>query len=539
MSLFGLFDIGRSALMASQTGIAVTSNNIANVNTPGYSRQEVILEIANPVASGRGFIGRGVTVSGIRRNYDGFLQMQLLGQEQNRGRSYALNRSLGEIEGILNDQNGLGLSESLQDFFNAWQDVATNPEGIPQRDALIYRARSLINAAKQIEERITSTIKNINKSIDDVVNKVNELSGRIAQLNERIAGIESGLSSEKALDLRDQRDKLLRELSELVDFSYYEDRNGSVSITVGMRNLVSGTSVNAMSSVTLNDGAKKIMLDGIDITERIQRGELGGLIAAKDEIGTKTLYSMRRLIASITKEVNLIHRSGYGLDGSTGNDFFNPLTLSTTDGSSGADITSATITDYSSLTLDEYEITFDGSGNYYVRDNQTGTVVSTGAYVSGNPISFDGIEVTITGAVTPDDRFSVSPLTNAIKNLGLAISDPEKIAASSSSSGIPGDGSNAVNMVNLGSSQVGNLGDTFMDYYRGIVTVTGTLSRAASDSLTFDENLLSEIQSRRDSVSGVSLDEEAINLIRYQRSFEAAAKMISVTDELLDIVMKL
>jgi len=147
--------------------------------------------------------------------------------------------------------------------------------------------------------------------------------------------------------------------------------------------------------------------------------------------------------------------------------------------------------------------------------------------------------VTITGAVTPDDRFSVSPLTNAIKNLGLAISDPEKIAASSSSSGIPGDGSNAVNMVNLGSSQVGNLGDTFMDYYRGIVTVTGTLSRAASDSLTFDENLLSEIQSRRDSVSGVSLDEEAINLIRYQRSFEAAAKMISVTDELLDIVMKL
>lgn len=539
MSLFGLFDIGRSALMASQTGIAVTSNNIANVNTPGYSRQEVILEIANPVASGRGFIGRGVTVSGIRRNYDGFLQMQLLGQEQNRGRSYALNRSLGEIEGILNDQNGLGFSESLQDFFNAWQDVATNPEGIPQRDALIYRARSLINAAKQIEERITSTIKNINKSIDDVVNKVNELSGRIAQLNERIAGIESGLSSEKALDLRDQRDKLLRELSELVDFSYYEDRNGSVSITVGMRNLVSGTSVNAMSSVTLNDGAKKIMLDGIDITERIQRGELGGLIAAKDEIGTKTLYSMRRLIASITKEVNLIHRSGYGLDGSTGNDFFNPLTLSTTDGSSGADITSATITDYSSLTLDEYEITFDGSGNYYVRDNQTGTVVSTGAYVSGNPISFDGIEVTITGAVTPNDRFSVSPLTNAIKNLGLAISDPEKIAASSSSSGIPGDGSNAVNMVNLGSSQVGNLGDTFMDYYRGIVTVTGTLSRAASDSLTFDENLLSEIQSRRDSVSGVSLDEEAINLIRYQRSFEAAAKMISVTDELLDIVMKL
>ena len=539
MSLFGLFDIGRSALMASQTGIAVTSNNIANVNTPGYSRQEVILEIANPVASGRGFIGRGVTVSGIRRNYDGFLQMQLLGQEQNRGRSYALNRSLGEIEGILNDQNGLGFSESLQDFFNAWQDVATNPEGIPQRDALIYRARSLINAAKQIEERITSTIKNINKSIDDVVNKVNELSGRIAQLNERIAGIESGLSSEKALDLRDQRDKLLRELSELVDFSYYEDRNGSVSITVGMRNLVSGTSVNAMSSVTLNDGAKKIMLDGIDITERIQRGELGGLIAAKDEIGTKTLYSMRRLIASITKEVNLIHRSGYGLDGSTGNDFFNPLTLSTTDGSSGADITSSTITDYSSLTLDEYEITFDGSGNYYVRDNQTGTVVSTGAYVSGNPISFDGIEVTITGAVTPNDRFSVSPLTNAIKNLGLAISDPEKIAASSSSSGIPGDGSNAVNMVNLGSSQVGNLGDTFMDYYRGIVTVTGTLSRAASDSLTFDENLLSEIQSRRDSVSGVSLDEEAINLIRYQRSFEAAAKMISVTDELLDIVMKL
>lgn len=539
MSLFGLFDIGRSALLASQTGIAVTSNNIANVNTPGYSRQEVILEIANPVSSGRGFIGRGVTVAGIRRSYDNFIQMQLLGQQQNRGRSQAINNALSEIEGVLNDQGGLGLSQSIQEFFNAWQEVSTNPEGIPQRESLLYRTRQFINASRQIEQRITSTLNNIDNTIDDTVNRVNELAKKIATLNERIVQIESGLNAEKAFDLRDQRDGMLRELSDLVDFSYREDNNGSITITVGMRDLVSGTTANSLSSAVTGNSERKIIIDGIDITGRIQRGQLGGLLAVQGEIETRALYSLRRLIASITKEVNLLHRSGYGLDGSSGNDFFNPLSLSTTDNSTGADITSATITNLASLTLDEYDITFDSSNNYYVTDRQTGSVVSTGAYVSGNPISFDGIEITITGAVTSNDRFSISPLKNAIKNFGLAISNPEKIAASSSLSGIPGDNGNALNIYNLGSIAIGDIGDTFMDYYRSIVTVTGTMSRSASDSLTFDEKLLSEIQSRRDSISGVSLDEEAINLIRYQRSFEAAAKMIKVTDELLEMVMNL
>lgn len=539
MSLFGLFDIGRSALLASQTGIAVTSNNIANVNTPGYSRQEVILEIANPVSSGRGFIGRGVTVAGIRRSYDNFIQMQLLGQQQNRGRSQAINNALSEIEGVLNDQGGLGLSQSIQEFFNAWQEVSTNPEGIPQRESLLYRTRQFINASRQIEQRITSTLNNIDNTIDDTVNRVNELAKKIATLNERIVQIESGLNAEKAFDLRDQRDGMLRELSDLVDFSYREDDNGSITITVGMRDLVSGTTANSLSSAVTGNSERKIIIDGIDITGRIQRGQLGGLLAVRGDIETRALYSLRRLIASITKEVNLLHRSGYGLDGSSGNDFFYPLSLSTTDNSTGADITSATITNLASLTLDEYDITFDSSNNYYVTDRQTGSVVSTGAYVSGNPISFDGIEITITGAVTSNDRFSISPLKNAIKNFGLAISNPEKIAASSSLSGIPGDNGNALNIYNLGSIAIGDIGDTFMDYYRSIVTVTGTMSRSASDSLTFDENLLSEIQSRRDSISGVSLDEEAINLIRYQRSFEAAAKMIKVTDELLEMVMNL
>ncbi len=539
MSLFGLFDIGRSALLASQTGIAVTSNNIANVNTPGYSRQEVILSIANPVSSGRGFIGRGVTVSGIRRTYDNFIQMQLLGQQQNRGRSSAINVSLSEIEGVLNDQGGLGLSQSIQDFFNAWQEVSTNPEGIPQRYSLIYKTEQLINNAKGIEQRITSTLKNIDNSVDYIVQKINELAEKIASLNERIIQVESGIDTEKALDLRDQRDILLKDLSDLVDFSYREDENGSLTITIGMRNLVSGTSINRITSATTSDSGRRIILDGIDITGRIQKGQLGGLLAVRGDIESKTLYSLRRLIASIVKEVNLLHNSGYGLDGTTGNDFFTPPSLSISDSSLGADITSATISNLSLLTLDEYDITFDSSNNYYVTDKQTGSVVATGPYVSGNPISFDGIDITITGTVNSTDRFSISPLTGAIKNLGLAISDPEKIAASSSLTGLPGDNSNALSIYNLSTTTINDLGDSFMDYYRGIVTVTGTMSRAASDSLTFDENLLSEIQSRRDSISGVSLDEEAINLIRYQRSFEAAAKMIKVTDELLDMIMNL
>ena len=539
MHLFGLFDIGKSTMLASQAALSVVSNNIANVNTPGFSRQEAILEFSTPSPVQGGFAGTGVTVSGIKRNYDGFIQSQLLGQYQNQGRSSALNEAFSQIEQIFNDSAGAGLSGPLSEFVNAWQDVSSNPSGQTQRTELLQKANNLVIAAKRIESGITDNLSNIDKQIGDVVDQINSIASQIAGLNDKIVQAESGQDSGAANDLRDQRGNLLNQLGGLTEFSSYEEKDGSVNISIGMRNLVDKDKATTLTATANQDGDREIYLDGIDITSRIQKGQLGGLISARDTIETNQLKGIRKLMASLIKEVNLLHEKGYGLDGTTGNDFFMPLQLSTKDSSSGADMT-ASVTDMSQLTLDEYNVTFDTAGNYHVLDKDKGMEVTSGTYVSGNPITFDGMQINITGSVTVNDKFSVSPITDAIKKSGTAVSDIKKIAAAGSAATLPGDNTNALNIAELFDNSVTNLGGTtFADFYARLVSGTGSLSRASSDSLKFDRNLLNDLNTRRESVSGVSLDEEAANLIKFQRSFEAGARMIQITDDLLQTLLNL
>jgi flagellar hook-associated protein 1 FlgK len=308
---------------------------------------------------------------------------------------------------------------------------------------------------------------------------------------------------------------------------------------VGSRNLVSGVNVNQMTQRLNAEGDQEFALDGINITANITKGQLGGYVSAREDIISSPLADVRKMIASVVKEVNLVHQAGFGLDGSTGNDFFSGLQVSNKDFSAGADITAASITNLSQVTLDEYNITFDAGNNYFVHNAQNGALVTSGAFSSGNPIAFDGMQVTISGAVTASDRFFVSPLTDAVRNLSTNVSDYRKIAAASTAAGVPGDGTNAMAIGSLTDSTTTDLGDSFNNFYRTIVSYTGTASRAASDSLAFENNLSDELNKRRDAVSGVSLDEEAINLLRFQRSFEAGARMIKVTDELMQTIMNL
>ncbi|MGQ9569769.1 MAG: flagellar hook-associated protein FlgK [Thermodesulfovibrionales bacterium] len=538
MALQDLFGIAKSTIFASQTALTVTSHNISNVNTPGFTRREAIFAV-NPVSLSGNLLGSGVTVTGIKRYYDQFIQTQLLGQYQNYGKSSALNQTLSQIEQIFNEVKNIGLATPLMDFFNAWQDVATNPEGFVQRSVLLQKADSLVLAVKRMERGIEENLESINENIDNTAERINSIASEIATINGKITKVEAGSQAGSAHDLRDQRDVLMNELATLADFSFYEDENGSVTIMVGMGNLVSGETLSRISTRINEEGDKDIYLDGINITENISKGQLGGFISVRDTIRTSSLSGLRRLTASLIQEINILHRTGYGLDGTTENDFFAPLQLSVRDFSSGADMT-ASITDLSQLTLDEYSIQFDSASNYYIYNNQTGLLVTSGTYISGNPIDFDGIRVIITGTVTSDDEFSVSPLTDVIKNFEVAITNQQKIAAASSDTSLPGDNSNVLLIAQLFENTISNLSDTtFFDYYEGLVSTVGTMSRSASDSFTFDENLLSELNTKRESLSGVSLDEEAANLIRFQRSFEAGAKMIQVTDELFQTIIEL
>jgi flagellar hook-associated protein 1 FlgK len=542
MSLLGLFDIGKSAVFASQIALNVVSNNIANINTPGYSRQEAILEVANPVQIKGDFIGRGVGDVEIRRHYDRFIHLQILGQSQSYGRSYALDQGLSHVEQIFNEAKDIGLLNPLNDYLNAWQEVATYPEGQPQRVTLLQKAEALVNTAKQMERDVLETLQNINDNIENIVSDINSILSNISTLNEKVAQLEAGLSREQSSYFRDERDKLLNELAELMDYTWYEDDNGYITILFKGKTLVNSEQAFEFSTQVDLNGDKNVIFSGQNMTSKFEKGQLGGFIDVRDDIKTNVLHSLRKLIASIVKETNILHRSGYGLDGSTDNNFFDDLQIYTQDYSSGGYITSASITDPSALTLDEYDIIFDTDTSYNVYNHQTGQLVTSGSYTPPGPaiISFEGIEVTIEGTPVTNDSFFISPLTGVIGDFGVAINDTQKIAAASSDLNLPGDNTKALEIAQLAQTEISNLdGATFENYYSSIVSTVGILSKAASDSLTYDDNLLYELQKKREDISGVSLDEEATNLLRYQRAFEAGAKILKVTDELLEVVINL
>lgn len=462
MSLMNLLNIGKSAVFANQAAINVTGNNIANVNTPGYTRQEAILRIATPIVPvAGGYLGIGVSVSSIERRYDRFISGQLLGQEQNYGKSSTMNQVLGQVEQVFNGNGGAGLSSALNAFFDAWQSLSTNPGDTAQRTVLISDANNFVAAAKQMESSILGTLKEINKAVSDAAGQVNSIATDIARLNGRIVQIESGGGTAKANDLRDARDQLVTQLSGLVDIGTLEDKNGSLTVTLGMRNLVDRETGNPVTAIKNAAGDAGLSLDGVDVTSRITKGSVGGLLASRDAVASGPLADLRRLAAAITNEMNPLHSDGVGLDGTTGNNFFTPLS---------------------------------------------------------------------------------PPLTeaDAISNLGVAVTDPRKIAAASDPAAVPGDNTNALRIAGLADAAVSSLGGaTFSGYYSGLVTDVGKLARNASDLSQFDANMRSELQNRRDSASGVSLDEEATNLIAFQRAYEAGAKIIRITDELLQTVLKL
>ncbi len=540
--LNNILNIAQSALFASQASLNTTSDNISNVNTPGYDVETTQLEPidyvdlsgSNPGSDSPG----GVTVAGIQRQYSSFLQSQIYTTQQSMSGADASSTTLGQIEQAFNETGQTGLSTYFNNFVNDWQQVASNPSDSAGRTVLLGDAQSLVSAAKNSQGAVMDAIKQANDTISGTVQTVNSIATSIAQLNGQIAAAQGNTTGSLA-QLQDQRDNLMNQLSQSISFSYYTDSTGQVTIISGMGNLVSGSQANALSTKQDANGDYQLYLGGTNITSNITGGTLGGLISARSQAETQGLEPLNRFVAALTQQVNITQEQGYGLDGSTGTPFFSPLTL-TTSATSSASIT-ASVTNESQLTLDQYSISIDGSGNYNVHDTQTGQLVASGAYTSGGAINFNGIQAAITGAPAAGDTFTIDPLKNAVSNFQVALTDGSQVAAASSSSGLPGDNSNALAMVStLNTAQVSGLGgQTLMGYYQGIVSTTGTASASASDSQTFESNLLDQLNQQQDSVSGVNIDEESVNLIKYQQAYQAAAKLVETTSELFQTLMNI
>jgi flagellar hook-associated protein FlgK len=567
-----VLNIAKDALLSQQYAIDVTGHNIANVHTEGYSRQRIDLETKDPSVYAGLLFGRGVDIGSITRVADSFIEARMSERESDTASLEAAENYMAVMEGIFNETSENGLSAHMAAFWNAWHDLSNNPSGDSERAMLHERSVMLAEAFNALRTNLDEFVIDLNRSIVSSVEKINEITGTIADVNNQIVGMEV---EKVANDLRDKRTTLLNELSQYVDNKRFEQDNGAITVIVGKGQvLVLGSESYDMSV----DGAGlKLEASGdstVDLTDSIKGGKLGGWLDMRDEIIPKYQADLDALAKSFIGEVNKIHSQGVGLS------FFD----SAITGTYATDATGQLNTlDFGNEIDDTKDLTIwvnDNNGTADPIDDVLNSVLVT--FAAGdtitdlvNQINAAGIGITASGitelTLTPDSAdytygFS-DDNSNILVALGIntffqgddatsiavnsVIANTDNIAAAkvdATGDFAVGDNSNALDMADLqyievsiqrwtysrGSSPTSQVvSSTLEDYYHTLVSSIGIKSESIMRGKEFSQSILDKLTEVRNSISGVSLDEEMTNLIKFQHAYTAAAKLISVSDELL------
>ncbi len=543
MGLTAIFDIGKSGVLSYQKALEVVSHNIANAATEGYTRQDVIFQnMPSGVTSARGVSGRGVSLADIRRMYDAFLELQLKTESSRLAYWNVLQKGLVRVENIFNDASDVALSNTINDFFNAWQELSQNPAGTAERSLLLAKAEYLADRINISYKSLIDERQELYVDSQNLVAEINKYLDQINELNEKIA------ASPGALDTKDLRENLVKKLNDIVQISYFEDISGRYTILLGGMPLVDGGKVYYLNVKLDSNQNMQFNLESIsttiDVTSLIQGGKLKADKDLRDTLIPNYMNKLNMFVFDFTEAMNQVHRQGYGLDGSTGENFFNKLYDIDIDAGSFGDIIYK-MTDTNTYTYDEYRIQFDGT-NWAVTDNTTGssftpTVTSwtegTDTYYK---LSFNDMEITLKNPSNNLD-FTFQIKANTAIYFGVSITDTDKIAAAGKNpltvSG-PMDNENARAIYGLLDDKI--IGSSKpIDYYRTIVSEIGVYSSSTQTQKSFQEALVEEIKKLRQDASGVSLDEEAVNLIKFQKMYEASARVIRVADEILSTIFEM
>ena len=574
-----VLSIAKDALAAQQYGINVAGHNIANVNTPGYSRQSPVLEAKQPELYGGVLLGRGVDTTQVLRVSDQVIESRLMQEKSDMFSFKEMESYMQVFEGLFNESSESSLSSLIGDFWNLWHDLANNPSGTPERVALYEHSVLLSQQFNDLDGELSQLNTDLTNALGGGIEKINEITADIARLNNEIAGLEiDGIAN----DLRDQRNTLASELAEYIDMKIFEQSNGSYTI-VSAKGCVL---VNQNESYDLEMNGAAVEWHGsgsttVDITNHITNGKLGGWLDMRDEIVAKYQGDLNALAEEFIWTLNQQHSQGVGLTA------FSSITGTYDVSDTGEELGTV------DSGLDYYDKVSDGTFNVWVYD-------STGAVVGGAPtvITVDadpgGTTLTsitadihaianISASITTDNKLQIDAASgftvafsddtsNVLGGLGMntffegataggmGVNDvigfnKDYIAAAqidASGNYASGDNTNALAMTDLqyasksigiwscdrrAGNTEGTTTATIEDYYHAMVGSIGIKAASISSSRAFNEVMVNELTTMRESISGVSLDEEMTELIRFQNAFAAAAKLIKVADEMLDTLI--
>ena len=646
-----LLSIGTSGLQAFQRSLNTIGHNIANVNTDGYSRQSVDLVTRTPQVNGFGVAGTGVRTDSITRSYNEFIELGVRSSTSSVAEFEAFHTLASQLDNVLADPDA-GISNSMQRFFNAMQDVADTPSGSAARQVLLNEAQHMAEQFNELAGWLDSVRGQVSHDIRSSVSEINHLSDSIAKINESIVIAQGQSGGQPANDLLDQRDTLIRDLSKLVSVTTIEQDDGSLNVMAGSgQMLVVGNKASTLEIVIEAGDPNQlgIAIRGnggvlVPVTEQISGGRLGGVLNFRERMLDPASNSLGLTAISISDFVNQQQNQGMDLDGVLGSDFFNVAQPSALTLAGTPSIVAVSFDDVTQLTNNDYTMRFN-AGSWQLTQNNTNQLVPmTGSGTPADPFIADGLRLEITAPPANGDTYLIRPTRNGAMDMQMQLANSRQIAAAAPlrslaaatnsgtgviSAGVVSDIDNVVFQstpgqlsppvlvrfsaansfdiydntnpaapvlleagiaynpatggdvfptpggidhgysIQLSGSpsagdefsteyNTGGIGDnrnallmsalannklmangtaSINDSYNSLVADVGTGTKQAELNMLAQNRVLDQAIATREAVSGVNLDDEAANLIRFQQAYQAAAQLISVANSLFDTLL--
>jgi flagellar hook-associated protein 1 FlgK len=442
-SLNSILSIALSGLQADQGALSVTGNNIANSDTPGYTREVVNLTESAPVTEGNLQMGTGVTMQGYTSVRDEVLQMQIDSQTSQTNNASAQSNALQQAEtSFSNTTDNIGTN--ITSFFNGVSQLSTDPSNTTLRQTVMTNASSVVDSFHAASTSLAELQTSLDETVPPSVSEINQITSQLGNINAQIT--EARLNGQNTSTLQDESDQLVSQLAVLTNIQQTSTPQGTTITTGNGTPLVIGNQSFALTTTTGSNGLQEVQANGVDITSSLTGGTLGGTLAVRDTTIPALQSQLDTLASQFSSAVNTANESGYDLTGAAGQAIFS------TTGTTG----------------------------------QAGTIA-------------------------------------------LAITSGSQIAASSD--GTTGSSGNLTNLLAVQTTQLAS-GMTPVNAYSSIVYNVGEASSQAQSNYTAANTALTQLQTQQSSISGVSMDEETTNMVRFQMAYQAAAKVISTIDTL-------
>ena len=538
-----IFDVGSSALNSLQRAISTTGNNIANVNTEGYSRQQVEFSSRTPDYIGGLALGTGVEVSAIRRAYDQFLTADVQARTSSSSYYNLYAGTAEQIDNLMADP-ATSIASAMDQFFASMEAVANSPASQPERQVMLAEAQTLASRFNYVDSRLSELAEDMNQRMSVFVEDVNRHLSDVAKLNEQIERLQRSAGGSPN-ELLDQRDKTLEDLSKLMRIDVRAQSDGSINVfTTSGHRLVSPSGAESLrlSQGVQSDGPVQVFVSAAggaeaEITERGIGGELGAAIDVSNNMIDRARRDIGLLALGLTDTFNIQHKSGSTLNQVEGGDFFSSI-LPVTTGStlnSGTTSVTAAVDDVTQLTGASYRVDYTDSVV-----TVTNLATNETQEINGTTITLDGLTLTVSpfSNLTDGDRFIVEPTARAASAMSVAITDTSDIAAASLGGNV-GDNRNMLTLIDL--RDANNLrggSQGVYDIYNNAVSQVAVDTRSARANAETEESLLASVVDQRASITGVNLEEEAANLIRYQQAYQAAAQIITTANDVFDTLLR-